>query len=288
MVEITKEYVKSLFPSIPIDANKGDRGHQLNICGSYRMPGAAVICAKAGIRSGSGLVKVTTPDMAYPIIASHLTQPIFDPVVSSVSGTFSADAIDSILPEISWADSIAVGCGMGCNNDTTELVKAVLDNAECPIILDADGINSITRCIDIIKGVKAPVVLTPHPGEMARCVSLSVAEVQDNRVEVAVNFARQYGVIVVLKGCGTIVTDGEAVYHNPTGSPSMAMGGTGDMLTGMIASFAAQGMSAIDAAVAGVFIHGMCGDLVADEISVRGATVDDMIDRLGALMSQFE
>lgn len=287
-MEITKEYIKSSFPNIPIDANKGTRGHQQLICGSYKMPGAAVISAMAGIRAGSGLVKLTTPDKAYPLVASHLVQPIFDPVASNNFGTFSCLAIEDIVSNLDWANSIAIGCGIGCNDDTTSLVSAVLKNAKCPIILDADGINSIIPRIDILKEIKAPVVLTPHPGEMARCVSSTVSYVQDNRENVAKAFAREYGVIVVLKGSGTVVTDGDRVLVNPTGNPSLAMGGTGDMLTGMIGSFVAQGMDVFDSACAGAFIHGECADLVANRISVRGATVEDMMDQLGALMSDYD
>lgn len=288
MTEISKEYISSLFSPVPVDSNKGSRGHQLNICGSYTMPGAAVICAKAGIRSGSGLVKVTTPDKAYPIIASHLVQPIFNPVPSNDLGTFSSNSIDAVLKDLEWANSIVIGCGMGCNDDTARLTQAVLKNANSPIILDADGINSIIGSIDILKEVKAPIVLTPHPGEMARCVSSTVSYVQNDRVTVAKAFAKEYGVVVLLKGYRTVVTDGERVLVNPTGNPSMAMGGTGDMLSGMIGSFVAQGMDVFDSACAGAYIHGLCGEMVAKNVSVRGATVEDMIDQLGALMSEFD
>lgn len=288
MTNITYDYVKSLFSPVPADANKGSRGHQLNICGSYCMPGAAVICAKAGIRSGSGLVKMIVPDKAYPIVASHLVQPIFQPVPTNELGTFSMDSIADVVDSLKWADSIVIGCGIGNNADTTELVSAVLKNAQCPIILDADGINSIIGSIDILKEVKAPVVLTPHPGEMSRCVSSTVSYVQENRISVAKNFAKEYGVCVLLKGRGTVVTDGEKVLVNPTGNPSMAMGGTGDMLSGMIGSFVAQGIDLFGSACAGAYIHGLCGEAVADSISVRGATVEDMIDQLGALMSDFD
>lgn len=285
---ITKDYIRSVFPPIPKDANKGSRGHQLLICGSYRMPGAAVISASSAIRSGSGLVKLITPDTAYPLVASHLTQPIFDAMLSNEYGTLSSLCADYIVNSLDWADSIVIGCGLGCNDDTTAIVSAVLKNAKCPILLDADGINSIIQCIDILKEVKAPVVLTPHPGEMSRCVSSTVSYVQDNREDVAKTFAKEYGVTVVLKGSGTVVTDGDRVLINPTGNPSMAMGGTGDMLSGMIGSFIAQGIDVFDSACAGAFIHGECGDLVANRLSIRGATVEDMIDQLGALMSDYE
>ena len=155
-------------------------------------------------------------------------------------------------------------------------------------MLDADGINAVSPFIDILKDKKAPLVVTPHPAEMARLVDESVQYVQSHRIETAKAFAEENYAIVVLKGANTVVTDGTDVYVNTNGNSGMAMGGTGDMLTGMIASFIAQGISPIEAAKSAVFIHGYCGDITAAELSQRGMTVDDMISLLGALMSEFE
>ena len=177
---------------------------------------------------------------------------------------------------------------MDKNDDTVEIVKNVLLNSKVPVIVDADGINSLLSCIDILKDVKAPVVLTPHPGEMARLVSKTIAEVQETRIQTAKDFASKYGVVLVLKGANTIVTDGDSVFANLTGNSSLAMGGTGDMLSGIIGSLAAQGMTALDSAKAGVFIHGRCADEAVRDNSFRGLSVLDMIDRLGALMSEYE
>ena len=176
---------------------------------------------------------------------------------------------------------------MGVSDDTRKITEFVLKNSKVPVILDADGINCITSSIDILKDVKVPVVLTPHPGEMSRLVSKSVDEVQSNRVEIAKDFAKKYGVLIALKGANTVVTDGETVFVNMSGNPAMAMGGTGDMLSGIIGSFVAQGINPYDATKAGVFIHGLSGDNASKAISQRGITVFDMIDRLGALMSEF-
>ncbi|MGN0523449.1 MAG: NAD(P)H-hydrate dehydratase [Eubacterium sp.] len=281
------DMVKSLMPKRSKNANKGSFGHQLNICGSYKMFGAAVIAAKAALRSGVGLVKLAVPDIAYPLVAAHLTQPVFNPLPSS-GDTFSKSAVDDICSELNWADSVVIGCGLGVNDDTNAVVEAVIKNAKCPIIVDADGINCINSSISILKGIKVPVVLTPHPGEMARLISKTPAEVQADRINIAKNFAREYKSIVVLKGANTVVTDGDKVFVCLTGNPAMAMGGTGDMLSGIIGAFVAQGIDAFDAAVAGVYIHGLCGDLAAQKLSSRGIVVDDMIEQMGALMSDFE
>lgn len=279
--------VRSSFPKIGFNANKGSNGRLLCLCGSYNMPGAAVICATAAVKSGAGLVKLTVPKSAYPIIASHLVQPVFHPVADE-NGIYSLFALDDILSDVNEASAVVIGCGMGKNENTCEIVKSVLLNSKVPVIVDADGINSLLSCIDILKDVKAPVVLTPHPGEMARLVSKTIAEVQESRIDVAKEFARQYGVVLVLKGADTVITDGDAVFANLTGNASLAMGGTGDMLSGIIGSFLAQGLSPLDAAKAGVFIHGRCADEAVKELSFRGLTVFDLTDRLGALMSEYE
>lgn len=280
------EDVKKLFSKRDKNANKGSFGHQLNICGSYKMFGAAVISTAAALRSGAGLVKLTIPKSAYPLAASHLTQPIFNPVYDNEEGTFSANAVAGIIDEIEWADSIVLGCGIGVNDDTKKVVETVLKNAKSPIILDADGINCIKSSISIFEEIKVPVVLTPHPGEMARLISKQVAEIQEDRVSLSVEFARENNIILVLKGANTVVTDGYEVFVNTTGNPGMAMGGTGDMLSGMTGAFIAQGLSPFDAAKAAVFLHGLSGDRAARKYGEKGMLVSDMTEQLGALMSE--
>ena len=204
------------------------------------------------------------------------------------SKTFSMGSLTAVLDELKWANSVAVGCGIGNNDDTQVLCNQIIRESEAPVVLDADGINSILLNIDVLREAKAPLVLTPHPGEMARLINEDVSYVQNNRIDVAKAFASEYGCTVVLKGANTIVTDGKNVFVNTTGNAGMAMGGTGDMLTGMIASFIAQGISPLDAACCGVYIHGLCGDITAKEISQRGMGVEDMLELLGALMIEFE
>ncbi len=285
---IEYEDVKALFKKRDKNSNKGTFGHQLNICGSYKMFGAAVIATEAALRSGAGLVKLTLPESAYPLAASHLTQPIFNPVLSNEAGTFSQNAIYGITENADWASSIVLGCGIGVNDDTKAVVEAVLKNAKAPIILDADGINCIKGRISILKEIKVPVVLTPHPGEMSGLISKQVAEIQENRIEISKNFAREMHVVLVLKGADTVVTDGYSVFVNTTGNPGMAMGGSGDMLSGMLGAFVAQGLSPFDAAKAAVYLHGLCGDMAAKSYGEKGMLVCDMTEQLGALMSNLE
>ncbi|MDE6111572.1 MAG: NAD(P)H-hydrate dehydratase, partial [Eubacterium sp.] len=285
---ITKNHVKNCFEKRTLNSNKGDFGKQLNICGSYKMPGAAVICAKSALKTGVGLLKCAFPKSIYGALTSNLIQPVFAPLSENEDKTLSMGALTDILNEIKWADSIAAGCGIGNNDDTQLLINQIVKESEVPVVIDADGINCLSVNIDVLKDSKASIVLTPHPGEMARLLNKDVAFVQENRIDCAKAFAKEYGCIVVLKGANTVVTDGVNVLVNTTGNAGMAMGGTGDMLTGMIASFIAQGMTPFNAAASAVYIHGMCGDITARELSQRGMTVNDMLDLMGALMIEFE
>lgn len=280
--------VKQCFKKPDKNSNKGTFGHLLNLCSSYKMFGAGVIASQSALRTGAGLVKLALPKSAYPLAAAHLVQPIFNPVCENSEGTFCKNSIHDLKTDFDWADCIVLGCGIGNNDDTKEFVLKVLENAKSPIIIDADGINCIKSCISIFKDIKAPVVLTPHPGEMAGLVSKSVTEIQENRIKTAKNFAKEYGVVLVLKGANTIVTDGDNVFVNTTGNPAMAMGGSGDMLSGMIGAFVSQGIAPFDAAKAAVYIHGLSGDRAAEKFSQKGIVVSDMIDQLAALMSHFE
>lgn len=285
---ITKKDVKTCFVKRSINAHKGNSGHQLNICGSYRMCGAAVICAKAALKTGVGLLKCAFPKSIYPVMTTHLIQPLFSPMSENEEKTLSMGSLTHILNELDWADCVVVGCGLGNNDDIQVLVNQVIKESSVPIVLDADGINSVSMNIDVLREVKKELVLTPHPAEMARLINESTAYVQQNRIAVSKAFAKEYGCIVVLKGANTIVTDGFSVFVNTTGNAGMAMGGTGDMLTGMIGSFIAQGMNPFNAAKCAVYLHGLCGDITAKELSQRGMTVDDMLELLPALLGEFE
>ncbi len=285
---ITKGEVRACFEPRDKNSHKGSFGRQLNICGSYLMPGAAVIAASAAIKTGVGLLKCAFPKSIYNVITSHLFQPVLKPLCENESKTLSIGAMNDVFEELNWADSVVIGCGLGNNDDTQVITGQVIKTSEVPVVLDADGINAVAPFIDILKEKKAPLVITPHPAEMARLVNSTVADIQQNRIACAKSFAQENDCVVLLKGANTVVTDGKQVFVNTTGNPGMAMGGSGDMLSGMIGSFIAQGMTPFNAAKSAAYIHGLCGDICAGELSQRGMTVEDMLSLLGALMSEFE
>lgn len=285
---VTEQMLFKMFKKRRADSNKGSFGKVLSVCGSLRMPGAAVFAANAAVHSGAGLVTAAFPKCIYNPLTAHLTEPLFLPLSENDRGTLSASAADEILEEMSRASVCMFGCGQGCNEDTRALAAELIKNAECPLVIDADGINCIADNIDILKAAKVPVILTPHPGEMSRLTGQSIAEIQSQRIETARSFAREYSVVLVLKGAGTVVSDGEKVFVNTTGNPGMAQGGSGDVLTGIISSFIAQGMSPIDAAVSAAYLHGAAGDSAAGALSQRGMTPTDLINRLPLLLLQYE
>lgn len=284
-----KEIKKLFTPRNPY-SNKGDFGKVISICGSYKMPGAAVLSAMSCVKSGAGLVSVVFPDKAYCAIAPHITEPLLVPVDTNKLGTFSKSALPTLLDEIKKASAIVLGCGIGLNDDIKFIVEEIIKNAKSPIILDADGINAVCNNIDILKAAKVPIILTPHPGEMARLCNITVKDVQKDRLGVAKAFSKKYGVTVVLKGSGTIIASPKfsGAYINRTGNAGMARGGSGDVLSGIIGAFVAQGLDVGSATMAAVFIHGLAGDESAKRLSVRGMTPTDMINELPLLLSNFE
>lgn len=285
---IDDDNVKHSFKPVELTSHKGSFGQLLCVCGSMNMPGAAVFAAKGAVLSGAGLVTVAFPKSAYPAISAKLSEPVLMPLETTREGTLSAFSLNSLLKKIKSSNALLIGCGLGLNGDTIKIVKNAIMAAECPLILDADGINAICDDKDIIKNKN--IVLTPHPGEMSRLTGLSVEYIQENRVKIASEFAAQYGVVLVLKGANTVIAagNGHCVYLNTTGNPGMATGGSGDLLAGIIASFAAQGMTVIDSAKAGVYIHGLSGDAALLKSSYRGLTPTACLKELPAVIARFE
>ena len=262
------------------NSHKGTFGTGLMLCGSYGMAGAAVLAARAALRSGMGILKAVLCDSIYYPFTVSLPEAVCVPTVPNESGTLCPDNIN--LPELLKGCSAAlIGCGIGNNGDTARLVKKLVEISEIPLVIDADGINSITDSIDIIKNSKAPVILTPHPGEMARLCRISVREVEENRVETAREFALKYGCVLVLKGADTIIAEPDGkIYFNMTGNPGMSTGGSGDALAGITLSLLAQGLSAGDAARAAVYLHGEAGDKAAAKRGERAMLPSDLIEEL--------
>lgn len=277
-----------ILPTRNDTSHKGDYGKVLSICGSFKYPGAAVLAATGAVKVGAGLVTAAFPEKAYLAIASKLTEPIMLPLPCCEDGFLARGALDKLLPESEKATTVLIGCGLGQTLGTASIFEEVLSSCKKSLVIDADGINLLSMNINIPEAIKGRTVITPHPGEMARLVGLTVQQVNDNRFALAKLFAKKYGVVVALKGANTVVSDGDRVYINRTGNPGMSRGGSGDLLAGMVAGLLAQGFEPFEATVAAVCLHGAVGDYAAKKYSVHGMTPSDMAALLPELLSQYE
>lgn len=279
----TDEYLKTHhLPVKKRSAHKGTNGTLLSICGSYGMAGAAAISSEAALRSGIGLLKAAVPKSVYPIIATKLSEPVFISLAESEDGIIDIDEYGKLIELINkGCDAALIGCGIGRNNNIKSLVALLADGAKKPLVIDADGINALTANINVLKRSEAPIILTPHPGEMARLLGTDIQTVQSDRYNIAKKFASTYGVTLILKGANTLVaTPSGRVYVNLTGNNGMGKGGSGDMLAGMAAAFLANGADCETAAVAAVYYHGLAGDRCAEKYSCRAMLPSDMIAEL--------
>lgn len=265
----------------PDDSNKGTLGSLLCICGSYGMAGAAIMAGKAALRCGIGLLKIAVPKSIYPVCATNILESVYYPLEETSNGVISSKNTDFLLEMCEKSSAVVIGCGLSVCDDTKNLVQSVITNCEKPLVIDADALNCICNKPEILKNLKAPAIITPHPGEMARLLHSTPKTVNSNRENTAIDFAKKFGVVTVLKGAGTTIAspDGE-VYINHTGNSGMATGGSGDVLSGIIGSLLAQGASPINAAAAGVFLHGTIGDLVAEKLGKISMLPTDMIDMI--------
>lgn len=288
MKTITSDFVKNNLPKRPVDANKGTMGTLLNISGSYAMAGACILSSLSAIKSGVGLLKVALPQSIYPIVASSVFEAVFLPVKDSDSGTVDKNSLDFLLDNSKGCNAVMLGCGLKMCDETVDFVREFVTANTKPLLIDADGINALSKNINILKDVSADVVLTPHPKEMSRLTSFSVEYIGENRVEVAENFAKEYGVTLVLKGKDTVVTNGALTFINTTGNAGMAKGGSGDVLSGIIGSFMAQGVKAFEAACCSVYIHGLSGDLAAKELSKTSMLPSDIVSFLPQVFKEIE
>ena len=264
-----------------VDAHKGDFGRVYIIAGSIGMSGAAALAGLAALRAGAGLVRVATPKSVLPIVAS--IEPSFTtvPLAEDSAGRISAKAIDTILNLAGENDCLAFGPGVGVSNALCSVLETLIRQEQLRLIIDADGLNNLSRIKDWPAVSRAKLILTPHPGEMKRLWSgLFRTTLPSDRQSQAAQLANKTGTIVVLKGKGTIVTDGKKLYVNKTGNPGMATAGSGDVLTGVIAALCGQGLDNFDAAVLGVYIHGLAGDIAAEKVGQVSLIATDIIRAL--------
>ncbi|MBE6915112.1 MAG: NAD(P)H-hydrate dehydratase [Ruminococcaceae bacterium] len=274
---------REIYRNIPrrvADSHKGDYGRVLIVSGSRNYVGAPFFAASAAVNTGSGLVYLMTPDVIYPIVAHKLNEPIFLPVPSDENGKITEAALPTILKQ--KKDVCLFGPGLGQSRAVSDLARECVRSLDCPVVLDADGLNAIAKTPEVLKEAKAPIVLTPHVGEFSR---LFPAFSERRRVEDALSFAKEYQVIVVLKGHRTITAlpDGR-LFENTTGNPGMAKGGSGDVLSGMIASLIGQGISPEIAAYTAVWLHGRAGDVCKKLIGEYGMTPTDMLSAIKTVL----
>lgn len=276
---LNHEDVQSLLPDRDPWGHKGTFGKILLLCGSRGYTGAAYFAAMGAQRSGAGLTFLGVPESIYAIEAVKLNEPVIFPLPEE-NGKLSIYAVSEIEKRLPDMDAVLVGCGLGQSGGTLSVVKAVLEQAKCPVVLDADGINVLKGHKDILRGRAYPTILTPHDGEFLRFGGT----IGDDRMASAAYFSREWNSIVLLKGHRTCITDGKTGYINETGNPGMAVGGSGDVLAGILVSLLGQGIAPLEAAACAAWIHGAAGDLCAEEIGQYGMLPTDMLLRIPRLM----
>jgi NAD(P)H-hydrate epimerase len=264
----------------PSDSNKGSFGRVLVVAGSRGMSGAAVLCGSAALRGGAGLVCMAVPEGVLMEVAIGNPCYLTLALVQDDNGVVAERAVERLMPLCQASDVVAVGPGLNRGSGVQTVLTAMLTNVTKPMVIDADALNQLP--LEYLRARIAPSVLTPHPGEFARLLGSDTAKVQARRQELACQFAADYGVTLVLKGHQTIVTDGRRSYRNETGNPGMATGGTGDVLTGLIAALIGQRLDPFSAAQLGVYLHGLAGDRARDEKTEACLIASDLLDFLPA------
>lgn len=273
------ESVLSLLPDRNPWGHKGDFGKLLLLCGSRGYTGAAYFSTMGALRAGAGLVFLGVPESIYGIEAAKLNEPVIFSLPDA-GGRLSADAVPEILSRLPKMDAVLVGPGLGQSEGTLAVVRAVLEKAECPVVVDADGINVLSAHRDLLRGRKSSTILTPHDGEFARLGGV----IGEDRMAAAADLAEDLGCIVLLKGHETCITDGVNGYINSTGNPGMAVGGSGDVLAGVITALLGAGLPPLEAAACGAWLHGAAGDRCAAELGQYGMLPTDMLNALPRLM----
>lgn len=280
-----------LLPKREPFSHKGSFGRALLICGSKNMVGCCALATEGALRSGAGLVTLAFPDCLYTALTSRLTENLFMPLSTNKHGCISSDSIKALLNACKTSDVVMVGCGLGTSESVKELVKALVTENEKPLIMDADALNCLSKFNDILLNKKCEILLTPHPGEMSRLCGLSVADIEENREEIIVDFCKTYKVNVLLKGHETLICNSSAdsLYINKTGNTGLSKGGAGDLLSGIIAGLTPSMKSNLyDSAVLGAFVHGMSADLLKNEMSEYSILPSDCAKVLGKVYSRIE
>ena len=275
------EDIRQMIAPRPLDMHKGGSGHLLVIAGAPGKTGAAAMCTMSAMRAGAGLVTLGIPESLNPVLEPQVMEPMSFGLPETPGGSLSDEAADPILDLLADKRCLALGPGMGTDPDTARLVHRLVQESPVPLVVDADGLNNLASEPDILINASSTIILTPHPGEMARLIGTSAKEIQADRVGCARRFAEFYKVYVVLKGARTVIAQPDGhVYINLSGNPGMASGGMGDVLTGLISGFIAQGYSLEKAAQIGVFLHGTAADELSQTMGPFGYIASDVMNQL--------
>ncbi|MCB9476410.1 MAG: NAD(P)H-hydrate dehydratase [Deltaproteobacteria bacterium] len=272
-----------------ISGHKGTYGHVLVVGGKVGTTGAPAMSSEAVLRSGAGLCSLAVPEGIHPYMVQKLNEVMPHPLPEAKDGGLGPEAVAKTLELLEGKTVLALGPGMGTSEAARKFMAELLPKVEVPMVIDADGLNNLADQLEVLRQCKSHVVLTPHPGEMSRLTGLPTPDVMGNRLAVASDFARKWGVTVVLKGARSVIAspEGEA-WINPTGNPGMATAGTGDVLTGVVAGFLAQTDRAVGAVVAAVYVHGLAGDIAAETKGERGLIAGDLLDKLAEAVKEME
>lgn len=275
---ITEKMISRFLRNRKRISHKGDYGKIFILAGSRGFTGAAFLTCQSALRSGAGLVTLGIPESLNTILESKLTETVTLPLPETTEGSLSTRSLEKIIEKMKTSDVLIIGPGISTNSETKKLIQEILSLSDIPMVIDADGITAFQNKVSIFKQAKAPLIITPHPGEMARLINSSPDEVEKNRFKVADRFSKEFGVVTVLKGAATVITSlEEEIYLNLTGNPGMATAGSGDVLTGIIAGFLGGRLSALSAALSGVLMHGMAGDMAKREKGEYGLMATDIL-----------
>lgn len=287
--QISPKYIKMVLPKRPRNIFKNRCGQVLLVSGSIGLTGAATLSSEAALRIGAGMAILGCPKSLNAILEEKLTEVMTLPLPETSQQTISFEAKDILAERFEWSDVIAIGPGMTTHGDTFKLVKWLLNKYDKTVVMDADAINCLKDNPNLLKSSRSKLVLTPHPGELARLIGKTTKEIISNPIEIARETAQKFNIILVLKGAPTVIADADGnVFINSTGNPGMATAGMGDVLTGVIAGLISQGLRPVDGALAGVYLHGLAGDLVKQKIGQNGLLAGDVLRTLPEALKQFE
>lgn len=287
--ETTAEIARSLLPDRPEAGHKGTFGHVFILAGSRGFTGAAKLASWAAGRSGVGLVTVGIPEPLADPVAASLLEAMSLSLPATKAGSFGFRGVELAIEFASTKQAVVLGPGISQEPGTQRFVQTFVPQCATPLLIDADGLNCLSRRPTVIDQASAPLVLTPHPGEMARLCSRTTGDIQADRTGAALEFASRYGCVVILKGKNTVIASGDGrCYINPTGNPGLATGGTGDVLAGLAGGLMAQGLAGFDAAALAAYVHGRAADLVAEKRTSRGMLARDVVEAIPLVWRELE